>query len=264
MKVEGVDLDKVALVAATRDLTAPLVLMRQLSYELEGCQTARDAQRVADEIRLTAEKALSVSKELRLALTGQRALTIEPVGLATLCYDVRDELRPMTTAERYRLDITLPRRRPVVAGNYAALRVVLNGFVLDAAKYLPPCMGDADMPLCQQPTEPGVEQLVSTSDEAKERRVRVLVRSSHGAASILVEDYGPAINLRRALDGIRAGDVATPIDGRPLSSRLNLWLANDMLQQMGGQLLAHNHRQGGSTLEMRLPISRQLELSEAE
>ena len=36
MSVEGADFSSTALAAAARDLTAPLVLLRQLSFQLDG------------------------------------------------------------------------------------------------------------------------------------------------------------------------------------------------------------------------------------
>ena len=43
MSVEGVDFGSVALSAAARDLTAPLVLLRQLSFQLDS-QLGGEAQ----------------------------------------------------------------------------------------------------------------------------------------------------------------------------------------------------------------------------
>ena len=72
MSVEGADFSSTALGAAARDLTAPLVLLRQLSFQLDGQlsdASGDSAGQVLERLRLTVGHTLKISEQLRLALS---------------------------------------------------------------------------------------------------------------------------------------------------------------------------------------------------
>ena len=103
MSVEGVDFGSVALSAAARDLTAPLVLLRQLSFQLDS--------QLGDVDYPAVNQALE-----------QMRLTIGRT------FDVAEQLSD--------LDFELPRRQSVVAvGNYQALKLMMRSFLTDAMRY---------------------------------------------------------------------------------------------------------------------------------
>ena len=90
MSVEGVELGTVALSAATRDLTAPLVLLRQLSFQLDA-QLANgnqaNASEALEQIRLTVERTFAIADQLKIAVAQVDSLSLEPVQIVGLCHD---------------------------------------------------------------------------------------------------------------------------------------------------------------------------------
>ena len=252
MSVEGVDFGSVALSAAARDLTAPLVLLRQLSFQLDSQLGENESSAVSQalaQIRLTVGRTFDIAEQLRLAVADTEDLILEPVQLTGLCQDVSSGLQPLAHELRCSLDFELPRRQSVVAvGNYQALKTVILGFLTDAVRYS---------------RSDGEEGSIDGSP-APERIVRVRVATSRaGLASITIDDNGPELNLAKALAMAEQVSNTNPATTRPLMGSLNLLLANRLMQAMHGQLRVHNHRHGGVTIETCLPISHQMSLLEA-
>lgn len=251
MSVEGVDFGSVALSAAARDLTAPLVLLRQLSFQLDSQLGDVDypaVNQALEQMRLTIGRTFDVAEQLRTAMLDIDHLALEPVQLAGLCQDVLTDLSPLSGEFKCDLDFELPRRQPVVAvGNYQALKLMIRGFLTDAMRYS--C--DAE------PVDEGGEAAVDSTG----RIVRVRVSAGRsGEASIAIHDNGPGINLAKALVDARRADNVNPAVSRPLMGSLNLLLADRLMRAMHGHLRVHNHRRGGVTVETSLPISQQMSL----
>ena len=131
MSVEGVDFGSVALTAAARDLTAPLVLLRQLSFQLDGQLAANESpatRQTLQNLRAAVGRTFNIADQLRLALADENNLVLEPVQLKGLCHELNSELKPLQRELKCNLDFELPRRQSVVAvGNYQALKTILNG-----------------------------------------------------------------------------------------------------------------------------------------
>lgn len=245
MSVERVDdFGAVALMAATRDLTAPLVLLRQLSFQLESqpeFQQSLTTRQALEQMRLTIKRTFDIAGQLRLAVGDTEQLSLEPIQLAGLCDDLQSELRPLQRELRRSVDFELPGRGQVVAvGNYQALRTVMNGLLTDALHYS------------------------GQNRDNNRRTVRLRVATSRrGQVAISVSDDAPGINLAQSLHRATEPAEVNPTGNRPLMGSLNLLLADRLVRAMNGKLLVHNHRRGGMTIETCLPISRQLSLLEA-
>ena len=241
MSVEGVELGTVALSAATRDLTAPLVLLRQLSFQLDA-QLANgnqaNASEALEQIRLTVERTFAIADQLKIAVAQVDSLSLEPVQIVGLCHELNDELRPLGKELKCRLDFELPRRQDVVAvGNYQALKTVLNGFLSDALYYS------------------------QSSNKDDDRIVRVRVGADHRQnIKLTIQDDGPNFSLTKSLDMAKQAGVINPTEARPLMGSLNLLLADKLMRAMNGDLVVHNRRKGGVAIETILPVSRQLSL----
>ena len=241
MSVEGVELGTVALSAATRDLTAPLVLLRQLSFQLDA-QLANgnqaNASEALEQIRLTVERTFAIADQLKIAVAQVDSLSLEPVQIVGLCHELNDELRPLGKELKCRLDFELPRRQDVVAvGNYQALKTVLNGFLSDALYYS------------------------QSSNKDDDRMVRVRVGADRRQnIKLTIQDDGPNFSLTKSLDMAKQAGVINPTEARPLMGSLNLLLADKLMRAMNGGLVVHNRRKGGVAIETILPVSRQLSL----
>ena len=241
MNVEGTEFGAVALSAAARDLTAPLVLLRQLSFQLDAQLGADEQPATVDalrQIRLTIGRTFEVADQLKMAVAGIDSLSLEPVQLIGLCQELGQELRPLSHELDCRLDFELPSRRcgMVAVGNYQALKTVLNGFLSDALYYSQP-QGNS------------------------ERLVRVRLRAAdQQSVQLTIQDDGPGFGLEKALAMAANSNVVNPITSRPLMGSLNLLLADKLVRAMHGRITVHNRRQGGVVIETSLPASRQLSL----
>ena len=236
MSVERVDFGAVALAAATRDLTAPLVLLRQLSFELDELALPAEAADTLARMQLTIDRTLAITDQLNWAGESTN-VNLEPVQLAGLCYELSRDLAPLGHELNCQLDFELPRRRhPVVAvGNYRALKEMVANFLTDALRY--------------------------SADQVDGRRiVRLRVANRPGEAAIQISDTGPAVNLTESLKRMRQLDTVNPTATRPLMGSLNLLMADRLLRAMNGHLEVHNGRRGGVTIRACLPASHQLSL----
>lgn len=240
MKVEGADIGEAALRLVAQDLMAPLCLMRQLSFQLDGdaklCGST-EAIQATSELRQAVEQTFQLLDKLKMLGVNSKDLALEPISISGLCHDIGEELKPLTSEERCHLHFALPHRDVVVTANYTALKSIMSGFLTDATHYLTPLHSD---------------------EKVADLTLRVVQRGD-GQVSFLVRDNGPAINLKRSIANLATSQVTT-IEGRPLASGLNFLLADSALKAMNGQLLVHNHRRGGATIETRLMQSRQLTL----
>ena len=241
MSVEGADFSSTALGAAARDLTAPLVLLRQLSFQLDGqlSDTSGDSTgQVLERLRLTVGHTLKISEQLRLALSEAEQLPLEPVQLNGLCCEVVREAQLFGRHFDCRVDCELPRRTPVAVGNYQALRLMLLGFLTDAVRY-------------------------SDSGDIQNRGRIVRLRVSgcrKGRVLLEVRDDGPSFNLAQSLRFAKDPASNNPTINRPLMGSLNLLLADRLMQAMNGDLAVSRRRRGGTILRASLESSRQLSL----
>jgi K+-sensing histidine kinase KdpD len=232
MNCEGIDL---SLAACAQELKTPLVLMRQLSLELEQT-TERERQiEICRQMRLTAERSLRLADNLTKIVRLEDALfELEPVQLVGLCQEAVDELTPLARSKAQRIIINRTKRALVCVSNRALLKSLLIG-LLDNALF----------------------------SSRAHSEVLVTTRISRGNIELAVRDNGPIIDLaqyRKLKSAL--GRQSLPVSARPLSSGLGIAIAQKFIDVMHGELAVARHHTGGVTFRARLPISRQLSILE--
>ncbi len=242
MKWEGLDLGALSVAAASRDLRAPLVRLRQLSFELaEGDSIKSGESAVLEQMQLTLNEALQVVDQLAQAASPlEDNLRLEPIQLCGLVQEVSRSAQPLSHGLKRPFICELPphHQQPVAVGNYQTLREILMRFLTDALRY-----NRSECPV-------KVAVQTTTKDEVK----------------VAIRDYGTDFDGRRDASLLNPGNLIgelNPIHARPLMGSLNLLLADKLTQAMHGHVEMHRHQQGGVTIETYLPLSRQMSLLEA-
>jgi len=217
-----------SLVAAAHELKAPLVLLRQLSFQI-------DDEKVASRVKLTSERALRLVDGLtKTARLEDGLFELAPVNVNRAVAESVCEVLPLAKARN--IEISLPqnwRKLPVAVGNQDLLRAVLTNLIDNALNYT-------------------------------ESRIDLGTKIKHQQLEITVRDYGEMISLKEFRDleknlGLRAQAIAA----RPLSSGLGLMIADQMSRAMHGSLSVARHRHGGLTFAINLPTVQQLSLLES-
>ena len=239
MKWEGVNLGALSVAAASRDLRAPLVRLRQLSFELEDRSINSRDTTAWSQLQLTLNEALRLVDQLSLAAQPlDDQLVLEPVSLSSLVDDVNHAVQPLSHALEREFVCELPaRKRPVAVGNYAMLQSILVGFMSDALRYN------------NQPRPVELAVRIQRTDQV----------------AVTIRDYGAEFDGRQSIRLPQAGQLVNnlnPVSSRPLMSSLNLLLADKLTRAMHGYVAVHRHRRGGVTIETCLPLSRQMSLLE--
>lgn len=212
------------LKAATRDLRAPLVRLRQLLLEMSVCG--------ASDVNLqqaigTLGEALGIVDALQIAQLSPDQLSLRPIAVDQLFGDINQRVAPVAHAMQRKFVCQCPRRSAVLLGDYQALVQFLTRSAIDALKYS---------------TKP-----VKLSARVTRRREVVLAISDQSRSS----DLPDQANLTRRLN---------PWLSRPLASTLNLIIAESLTQAMQGRITWRRRRSGGVTMEAHLPESHQLSL----
>lgn len=218
--------DLPTLLAASHELKTPLVLIRQLSFQLE-----QNDSLTAERIRLSAERSLNLVESLtRVARLQDTLFESEPILLSALYDEVADELSPLARALDQRIEVRLPQTPATVVGNRTLLRSVLLGLADNALTH-----NDKNQPV---------------------------ILSSHRASDrvwVNVRDHGPSTSqlasIRRSI-----GKTPQPMSSRPRSSGLGLLIAEQFAHHMDASLHIKRHRSRGVTFSLSLPASRQLTL----
>jgi signal transduction histidine kinase len=87
------------LAACAYELKAPLVLMRQLSFELEQTRDAKRQAEICRQMRLTAERSFRLADNLTKASRLENAMfELEPVQVVSLCQEAAGILRTYADA----------------------------------------------------------------------------------------------------------------------------------------------------------------------
>ena len=228
----GADISSVSV--AAHELKAPLVLLRQLSLDLQsGKLDKKDQQRLMDQMVQVSEKALRLTSDLTRAENLQASLfTLEPVNPISVCDDVSFELQQLYDAHSRTLRRSRIRHLPPVVANRDLLRRILLNFADNALHYS---------------NEAGVVELQAQ-----------LLREA-GMVRVGVRDYGPAVSTKNWKALTRSLDIKKPIQARPQSSGLGLYIAHQFATAMNGRIGATRHRDGAS-FYIELPVSKQLKL----
>lgn len=227
-------LDGQALVTATaNELSAPLVLMRQLSLALAADDlTVAERERLVERLALTSERALRTARTMAFQPDAQPLIALEPVNAITLCNEVVHELTPLFRAHGKRITVRPRTKSPLLIADRTLLRRLLVSLG-DNALYFSPD---------NKPTQ--------------------LTITSHGEhVRVGVRDYGPAVpsDVWQRLEGRVARRSTAPLPRRPQSSGVGLIMARRVAEAMGGLVGVTRHRDG-ATFYVDMRLSGQLNL----
>ncbi len=221
----GIWQDVPSVLAAAHELKSPLVLIRQLTFQLgEDDETVR-------RIRLTAERSLQLVESLtRVSRLEDALFESEPIYIPALYDEIAHELTPLVRALDQRLEIHIPRTPITVVGNRGLLRSVIVGLCDNALTH-----NDITMPIELRATKIGDRVLAG------------------------VRDYGPHTGQLNSMKK-SLGKTPSPLSSRPRSSGLGLMIAEQFARHMDSELHMRRHQTRGITLSLSLPASQQLSL----
>lgn len=214
------DITPEVLVACAHELKSPLALMRQLSLAIESGDTdAESIKKLAHRITLVSERALRMTTDLtKQARLEDGLFELEPVNPIQVIEQVARELEPMYTARGRQIRVA-GRSRPLlaVANRELLARIMLN-FADNALHY----------------AEPGSTVTLEARAHNGGKHIRIGVR-----------DHGPAMtnkSFRQLLS--TAGKAPQPIQNRPDSSGLGLYIAGKFAETMQGNIGLTRHSDG--------------------
>jgi len=222
-----------SLVAAAHELKTPLVLLRQLALELENTDDENRRIEVVRRIKLTTERSLRLVDNLtKIANLDGAMFDMEPIQLPGLCYEVVNELTPLSRALGQSFNIKNSRVTPVAVGHRELMRSLIMSLIDNALQY--------------------------NSDN---QPIKISSKVERNEATIAIRDYGPIMEISQYKKLEQSlGNQAMPIAARPLSSGLGLMIAGQLVRAMQGRLSVSRHHSGGMTFRVHLPASRQLAL----
>lgn len=216
-----------SLLMAAHEIKAPLVLIRQLSLQLEEDIQSEHVER----IKLTAERSLRLVESLtKVSRLEDGLFATEPIAIKVIYDEVAHELHPLARALGQDIVIDVPNRSLVAVANPMLLRSILLGLCDNALTH-------------NQTSQP-----VILRAQRRGERIKLGVR-----------DHGPATDslkyIRRHL-----GKTMMPLSSRPRSSGLGLMIAGKFAKSMNAELSLVRHRQAGATFYLTIPESKQLSL----
>lgn len=221
----GIWHDVPTVLAAAHELKSPLVLIRQMTFQLD------ENDPIANRIRMTAERSLQLVEGLTRASRLEDTLfASEPIHLGAFYDEIAHEISPLALALDQSIEIHMPKSHLTVVGNRSLLRSVLLG-------------------LC--------DNALTHNDITKPIELRATRLNDRIMAG--VRDYGPTTShfhsIKRAV-----GKSPLPMSSRPRSSGLGLMIAEQFARHMDAELLMRRHQTQGVTLSLSLPASQQLSL----
>jgi len=220
-----------SLLAAAHELKTPLVLIRQLSLQLSDPSVPVTPE-LNHRLRLTTERGLRLVDGLtRAARLEDSLFDTESLEVKAICQLVAQEMRPLACELGQKLELKLPKRSLLAIGQYDLLTSLLVGL--------------CDNALAHNGT--GGQVTISTREHA-------------GRIELAVRDSGPKLSHKQFKQLTGKLGKPQPVSGRPRSSGLGLWVADNFARSMAGRLTAQRHRDGGMTFIVSLPSSTQLSL----
>lgn len=229
MNSEGVDLP---LTACAYELKTPLILMRQLSIELENCNDEKKRREITRRIRLTSERSLRLADNLaKMAKLEGAMFELEPIQINGICQEVVDELLPLLNAKNQKFEVNVSKKSVVAVAHRELLRSLIMGLFDNSLNY-------------------------STG-----KKIKISARQAGEYTEITLRDHGPIMDLtqfRHLKQNL--GQQENPISSRPLASSLGLMVADKFTKAMRGELSISRHHSGGVSFKVVLPLSQQLDL----
>lgn len=215
---------------AAHELKAPLILMRQLSLELQ--QGGGDVDTL-ERLVLSVERSLRLVEQLtRTSRLDDALFASEPLQAEAICQSVAHELTPFARQHNQTIVTCVSRRSCLAVGQHSLLTALLVNLCDNALTHNPPG-----------------------------RSIILSARQRADTVVFSVRDFGPQISqgafntLKRQL-----GKGPQPVGDRPRSSGLGLWIAGQFAHAMRGELTMTRHHAAGITVSVSLPHSKQLSL----
>lgn len=227
-------LEMPSVLAAAHELKAPLVLMRQLTYQLDLVGELSKEQKIVQErMRLTTERALRLVENItQTSRLGEALFALEPLQVRSVWQEVATEMGPLVAQMDQNMQVKVPKKPLLVVAHPELLPAILVGLCDNALAHNP-------------------------------RGSSVVLSAKQDKQSVVfsVRDKGPVIDTKafRELAG-RLGTAPQPLGARPNSSGLGLWIAGSFARAMASTLSVTRHRSGGMTFSLHVPISGQLSL----
>ncbi|MDK2898979.1 MAG: hypothetical protein PWQ10_166 [Patescibacteria group bacterium] len=224
-----------SIIAAAHELKSPLSLIRQLSLMLENSDTSDDEkQRMLRQISLTSERGLRLTNDLTRSVRLTDALfELEPINPRQLCEDVIHELTPLFKARNRSIKLISRKQPLLLVANRDLLRRIIINFSDNALHY---------------------------SDNKSILKIQIKSLNFGKTIRLGVRDYGPIIPngiMRSLKDKLTIAPM--PIQARPQSSGLGLYIAGQFANAMDGKIGVTRHRDG-ATFYVDLQASSQLSL----
>lgn len=223
-----------SVVAAAHELKSPLVLMRQLAYQLEMAGELSPEQRIVQQrIKLTSDRALRLVENItQTGRLEQAMFALEPLQVAAVWSDVAGEIQPLAQHMNQDIKLAIPKKPMLVVGHRDLLPAVLMGLCDNALSHNP-----------------------------NGSHIKLSARQTSESVVFSVRDNGPVIDAKvfRELDA-RLGHAPQPLGARPNSSGLGLWIAGTFARAMSSTISVTRHRAGGMTFSLHVPVSGQLSL----
>jgi len=227
------DIDS-SLTTLAHELKSPLALIRQLSLLIDSDLDPVTLDRVASQLRFTSDRTLKLVSDLTRAARLEDAMfEMAPINPRRICDDVLYFMQPAYKLKGSSLKVDYSNQQKLIVANQELLSSIIYNFCDNALNY-----SSDDSP---------ASLFIRSAEDSK---VRIGVR-----------DHGPCLPLSVWRDIKRHGQVLTPqpIQARPGSSGLGLYIISRFAQAMCGQLGAIRHRDG-TTLYIDLPVSNQLSM----
>ena len=218
------------ILVAAHELKAPIAVMRQLAFSLDGLDEY--GEEIRSEMIKVSERAIKQVNDLvKIRRLEEGLFEMEPVAVRAVCDDVANELNYLFRENKKTLKINYKNRARLVVANRDLLHSVIYNFLLNAIHY-------------------------SDSETSSE----LTVNEKHGKVMISVRDFGPALpsDVWREM---KRGFVEKPLSiaMRPGSSGLGLYIASKFSRYMHANVGAVRHRDG-TTFYVEVPVSRQASL----
>ncbi len=218
------------ILVAAHELKAPIAVMRQLAFSLDGLD--EHGEEIRSEMIKVSERAIKQVNDLvKIRRLEEGLFEMEPVAVRAVCDDVASELNYLFRENKKTLKINYKNRARLVVANRDLLHSVIYNFLLNAIHY-------------------------SDSETSSE----LTVNEKHGKVMISVRDFGPALpsDVWREM---KRGFVEKPLSiaMRPGSSGLGLYIASKFSRYMHANVGAVRHRDG-TTFYVEVPVSRQASL----
>ena len=218
------------ILVAAHELKAPLAVIRQLAFSLDGMDAR--GENIREQMIKVSDRAIRQVNDLsKIKRLEDGLFEMEPVAVRAVCDDVVNELKYLFRSNNRSLKVIYKNRERLVVANRELLRSVIYNFCVNAMHY----------------------SNVETSSE-------LIVNEKGGKIMISIRDFGPALpsDVWREM---KRGWVEKPLSiaMRPGSSGLGLYIASKFSRYMHANVGAVRHRDG-TTFYVEMPVSRQASL----